>query len=143
MKLKVIKYKNYGRTMTGGEDADDWKHMFYWSFYELSNGNIINLHYTENWEKDKFIDDDYDYFYTKDELKKGEIISYEFWDAKANDVDAMSKEFFDWFESLPPYSDIKNPTRPSLEEEKCVKEFYKKHIMDKKDEKTDTIFINE
>ena len=143
MKLKVIKYKNYGRTMTGGEDADDWKHMFYWSFYELSNGNIINLHYTENWEKDKFIDDDYDYSYTKDELKNGEIISYEFGDAKADDVDAMSKEFFDWFESLPPYSDIKNPTRPSLEEEKCVKEFYEKHIMDKKDQKTDTILINE
>ena len=143
MELKVIKYKNYGRTMTGGEDADDWKHMFYWSFYELSNGHIINLHYTENWEKDKFIDDDYDYFYTKDELKTGEIISYEFGDAKANDVDAMSKEFFDWFESLPPYSDLKNPTRPSIEEEKCVKEFYKKHLMDKKDEKTDTIFINE
>ena len=55
----------------------------------------------------------------------------------------MSKEFFDWFESLPPYSDIKNPTRPSLEEEKCVKEFYEKHIMDKKDQKTDTILINE
>ena len=116
MKLKVIKYKNYGRTMTGGEDADDWKHMFYWSFYELSNGHIINLHYTENWEKDKFIDDDYYYSYTKDELKNGEIISYEFGDAKADDVDAMSKEFFDWFESLPPYSDIKNPTRPSIEE---------------------------
>jgi hypothetical protein len=24
--------------MTGGEDADDWKDMFYWSFYELNNG---------------------------------------------------------------------------------------------------------
>ena len=143
MALRIIKYKNYGRTMTGGEDADDWKHMFYWSFYELSNGHIVNLHYTENWEKNKFIDADYDYSYTKDELKNGEIISYEFGDAKADDVDAMSKEFFDWFESLPPYSDLKNPTRPSIEEEKCVKEFYKKHLMDKKDEKTDTIFINE
>ena len=139
MRLKVIKYKNYGRTMTGGEDADDWKHLFYWSFYELSNGNIINLHYTENWEKDKFIDDDYDYSYTKDELKNGEIISYEFGDAKANDVDAMSNEFFDWFESLPPYSDIKNRTRPSSEEEKCVKAFFEKNI--NKDQKTDTIII--
>ena len=143
MALRIIKYKNYGRTMTGGEDADDWKHMFYWSFYELSNGHIINLHYTENWEKNKFREDDYDYSYTKDELKNGEIISYEFGDAKADDVDAMSKEFFDWFESLPPFSDIKNPTRPSLEEEKCVKEFYEKYIMDKKGQKTDTILINE
>ena len=38
MVLKVIRYKNYGCTMTGGEDADDWKDMFYWSFYELNNG---------------------------------------------------------------------------------------------------------
>ena len=140
MELKVIKYKNYGRTMTGPADKEsDWENKFYWSFYELSNGNIINLHYTENWEKDKFIDDDYDYSYTKDELKNGEIISYEFGDAKADDIDAMSKEFFDWFESLPPFSDIKNPTRPSLEEEKCIKEFFKKNI--NKDQKTDTIII--
>ena len=131
--------------MTGPADREsDWENKFYWSFYELSNGHIINLHYTENWEKDKFIDDDYDYSYTKDELKNGETISYEFGDAKADDVDAMSKEFFDWFESLPPYNDVKTPIlHPSLEEEKCVKEFYKKHLMDKKDEKTDTIFINE
>ena len=144
MSLKVTRYKNYGCTMTADPDKDsDWENKFYWSFYELSNGHIINLHYIENWEKNKFIDDNYDYSYTEDELKNGEIISYEFGDAKADDIDAMSKEFFDWFESLPPYSDLKNPTRPSLEEEKCVKEFYKKHIMDKKDEKTDTIFINE
>ncbi len=144
MKLKVFKYKNYGQTMTS--DADDeshWENKFYWSFYELSNGNIINLQHIENWENNKFVDSEFDDSYTKYELKNGETISYKFGDAKANDIDAMSKEFFDWFESLPPYSDIKNPTRPSLEEEKCVKEFYEKHIMDKKDQKTDTILINE
>ena len=131
--------------MTGPADNEsDWENKFYWSFYELSNGNIINLHYTENWKKNKFVDADFDDSYTNYELKNGEIISYEFGDAKANDVDAMSKEFFDWFESLPPYNDVKTPTlHPSLEEEKCVKELYKKHLMDKKDEKTDTIFINE
>lgn len=129
--------------MTGPADKEiDWENKFHWSFYELNNGNIIILHYTENWEKDKFIDDEYDYYYAKNELKNGEIISYEFGDAKANDLDAMSKEFFDWFESLPPYSDIKNPTRPSLEEEKCVVEFYKKYIIDRKDQKTDTVIIS-
>ena len=144
MKLKVVKYKNYGQTMTSpAENESGWENKFYWSFYELSNGNIINLQYIENWENNKFVDADFDDSYTKYELKNGETISYEFGGAKADDIDAMSKEFFDWFESLPPYSDLKNPTRPSLEEEKCVKEFYKKHIMDKKDEKTDTIFINE
>ena len=40
----------------------------------------------------------------------------------------MSEEFFDWFESLPPYNEIKNPTRPSLVEEECIKVFFEKHI---------------
>ena len=138
MKLNVVRYKNYGSTMTSPpNNKSDWENKFYWSFYELSNGNIINLHYTENWRKNKFIDAEFSYYYTKDELKNGDIISYEFGDAKANDVDAMSEEFFNWFESLPAYHQVKNQTRPSLEEEKCVKVFFEKHI--KKDTKTDTI----
>ena len=119
------------------DNESDWENKFYWSFYELSNGKIINLHYTENCEKEKIIDVEFRYYYTKDEMKNGEIISYEFGNAKANDVNSMSKEFFDWFESVPPYDEIKNPTRPSLEEEKCVKSFFKKHI--EKNTKTDTI----
>ena len=140
MKLKVVRYKNYGCTMTGPADNEsDWENKFYWSFYELNNGNIICLHYTENWEKNKFIDADYDYSYTKDELKNGEIVAYEFGSAKANDINAMSEEFYDWFESLPPYHQVKNHTHPSLEEEKCIKTFFEKHI--EKDVKTDTITI--
>ena len=143
MKLKVVKYKNYGQTMTAPADNEsEWENKFYWSFYELSNGNIINLQYIENWENNKFVDADFDDSYTKYELKNGETRSYEFGDAKANDIDAMSKEFFDWFESSPPYNDIKRPVfRPSIEERKCVIEFYKKHIIDRKDQKTDTIVI--
>ena len=117
-------------------NKSDWENKFYWSFYELSNGNIINLHYTENWKENKFIDAEFSYYNTKDQLKNGEIISYEFGDAKANDIDAMSEEFFDWFESLPPYDEIENPTRPSLEEEICVKAFFEKHI--EKNTKTST-----
>ena len=118
------------------DNESDWENKFYWSFYELSNGNIINLHYTENWKKNKFIDAEFSYYNTKDQLKNGEIISYEFGDAKANDVNAMFEEFFGWFDSLPPYNEIENPTRPSLEEEKCVKAFFEKHI--EKDTKTST-----
>ena len=129
--------------MTGPADNEsEWENKFYWSFYELSNGNIINLHQIENWENNKFVDQDFDDSYTNYELKNGETISYEFGDAKANDAEAMSKEFFDWFESRPPYNDIKRPIlRPSIEERKCVIEFYKKHIIDRKDQKTDTIVI--
>ena len=126
--------------MTGPDDNDsDWENKFYWSFYELSNGNIINLHYTENWEKNKFVDAEYDYYYTNYELKSGETTSYEFGNAKANDANAMSEEFFDWFESLPPYHQVKNPTYPSLEEKKCIKTFFEKQI--EKYVKTDTITI--
>ena len=143
MKLKVIKYKNYGCTMTGPADNEsEWEIKFYWSFYELSNGNIINLQHIENWENNKFVDSEFDDSYTKYELKNGEIISYKFGDAKASDADAMSEEFFDWFESLPPYNDLKKPVfRPSIDEANCVIEFYKKNIVDKKDQKTDTIVI--
>ena len=143
MKLKVVKYKNYGCTMTGPADKkSDWENKFYWSFYELNNGNIICLEYTENWKKNKFIDADFDDSYTKYELKNGKTISYEFGDAKANDLDAMSKEFFDWLESSPPYNDIKRPNfRPTIEEAECVVEFYKKHIIDTKDQKTSTVHL--
>lgn len=72
-------------------------------------------------------------------MKNGDIISYEFGDAKANDGDAMSKEFFDWFESKPPYHDLKNPTYPTEDEIKCVEEFYKKYI--NKDQKTDAVSL--
>ena len=43
MELKVIKFKNYGRTMTGGEDADDWKHMFYKRLQRLLKSIIKRL----------------------------------------------------------------------------------------------------
>ena len=144
MKLKVIRYKNYGCTMTGPADEySDVENKFYWSFYELSNGNIINLLHTENWKNNKLVDADFDDSYTKYDLKNGETISYEFGDAKANDLDAMSKEFFDWFESTPPYNDIKKPIlRPSTDEANCVLEFYKKNIIDRKDQKTDTIIVS-
>ena len=37
MKLKVIKYKNYGCTMTGPADKEsEWENKFYWSFHELN-----------------------------------------------------------------------------------------------------------
>ena len=139
MKLKVVRYKNYGCTFTGPDEESDWENKFYWSFYELNNGKTICLRLTENLFKRKLVEPDFSYSYTKDELKNGKIVSYNFGNAKANDGNAMSKEFFDWFESLPPYHQVKNPTYPTLEEEKCIKAFFEKNI--NKDQKTDTIMI--
>ena len=141
MKLKVIRYKNYGCTMTGGGDSDSWEDKFYFSFYELNNGEIIELHLHENFQEGKLDFTDYSFSYTKQELKSGEIINYKFGKAKANDGNGMSKEFFDWFESCPPANDLKEHYALYADEEKCVKDFFLKHIELTKDIKTDTIEV--
>ena len=41
MSLKVIRYKHYGCTIDGGYETPDVKDLFYWSFFELNNGEII------------------------------------------------------------------------------------------------------
>ena len=41
MILKVVKYKNYGFVFRADEKKDNWEHKFYWSFYQLNNGEII------------------------------------------------------------------------------------------------------
>ena len=50
----------------------------------------------------------------------------------------MSKEFFDWFHFFPNREDVIDSFALYDEEEKCVKDFYLKHIEPKKDIKTDT-----
>ena len=68
---------------------------------------------------------------------------YKFGNAKANDEYAMANEFYKWFDSSPPTlwrNQIAN-FAPYDEEEKCVKDFYLKHIDPKKGIKTDTIEV--
>ena len=141
MNLKVLRYKNYGCTFGSGKEEDDFKHNFYWSFYELNNAEIIVLNHTENMKNDKLIDNEFSCTYGRSELKSGEVCKYEFGNAKPDDANAMSKEFFDYFESNPPVKDLKILKYPTKQEENCVTEFYKKYIMDKKDKKTETINI--
>ena len=141
MVLKVIRYKNYGCTMTGGGDSESWEDKFYFSFYELNNGEIIELFLHENFQEGKLDFTDYNFSYTKQVLKSGEIINYKFGNAKANDGNGMSKEFFEWFESCPPANDLKENFTLYDAEEKCVKEFFLKHIEPNKEIKTDTIEV--
>ena len=140
MTLRVLRFKNYGCTMTGPDDStSDWENKFYWSFYELSNGNIIYLQYTQILKKNKFINDEFDFYYTNYELNNGKKISYKFGYAKGDDLNSMSKEFFQWFESKPPYRQIKDAKYPSKEEEKCIRDFFLKHVEINK--KTNTIYL--
>ena len=75
MKLKVVRYKNYGCTFSGPDEESDWENKFYWSFYELNNGKTICLHLTENLFKGKLMEPDFSYFYTKCEMKNGKVFS--------------------------------------------------------------------
>jgi hypothetical protein len=133
MTLKVIRYKNYGCQMT----SEDNKDKFYFSFYELSNGKIIELMLFQA-DNEGVIIDQYEFSYTKIKLKSGEIRNYKFGNSKASDVEGMSKEFFKWFDSSPPAVDVVNWFTLYDEEEKCVKDFYIENVEPIKHIKTDT-----
>ena len=136
MFLKVIRYKNYGCQLESEDDKD----KFYFSFFELNNGEIIELMLFQSDDED-ISTAQCDLYYTKFKLKNGEVIDYNFGNAKANNENEMSKEFFDWFDSCPPAKDVINNTIPNKNEEKCVKDFYLKQIDPTKDVKTDTIEV--
>ena len=133
MNLKVIRYKNYGCQMTSEDDKD----KFYFSFYELSNGEIIELMLFQADNEDVIIDQ-YEFSYTKMKLKSGKVREYKFGKAKADDNYGMADEFFKWFDSYPPGVDVIDSFALYDEEEKCVKDFYLKHIEPSKGVKTDT-----
>ena len=133
MTLKVIRYKNYGCQMTSEDDKD----KFYFSFFELNNGEIIELMLFQSDDED-ISTAQCDLYYTKFKLKNGEVIDYNFGNAKANDEYGMSEEFFKWFDSYPPGVDVIDSFVLYDEEEKCVKDFYLKHIEPIKHIKTDT-----
>ena len=118
--------------------SKDNKDKFYFSFYELSNGKIIELMLFQG-DNEGVIIDQYEFSYTKIKLKSGEIRNYKFGNSKASDVEGMSKEFFKWFDSSPPAVDVINWFTLSDEEEKCVKDFYIENVEPIKHKKTDAI----
>ena len=65
--LKVIKYKNHGICLRGGE-KEEHHHKFLFSFFELNNKKVVSLMIVENWYKKKLISDEYNCCYTKHEL---------------------------------------------------------------------------
>ena len=71
MSLKVVRYKNYGCMIESGESKDPYDNRFFWCFFELSNGKIIDLQLVENLKNKKIRDIDYDFSYAKEELKTG------------------------------------------------------------------------
>ena len=139
MSLKVVRYKNYGCMIESGESKDPYDNRFFWCFFELSNGKIIDLQLVENLKNKKIRDIDYDFSYAKEELKTGKIHKYKFGNAKPNTRD-FSNEFFDWFDNLSPIKDLKdNREWPTKEEEKCIKEFFDKNILKSRELQTNIV----
>ena len=51
MSLRIVRYRNYGKAMQAEPNKNNIiTHNFYWCFFELSNGAIIDVHYTENYD---------------------------------------------------------------------------------------------
>ena len=141
MKLQIIKYKNYGCTISIGNPTDLYYTKHYYSFYELNNGKIIFLVNLALYEKNKLVDFNYTFDYTKEELKSGEFFNYNFGEAKGDNEKQMNKEFFDYFNAIPMEDELKKYCAITNTEEKCVKDFYLKYIEPTKDIKTDTLNI--
>ena len=117
-----------------------YDNKFFWSFFELSNGKIIDLQFVENLTNGKVKSIDYFFGYAKSELKTGEIIEYKFGNSRPNTRE-FSNEFFDWFDATPPVKDCKELIWPTKEEEKCVKDFFDKNILKIKEVPTKIINV--
>jgi len=130
MKLDVVRYRNYGCTFSGDDEAAEFQNKFYWSFFELNNGEVYVLHFIELWKNKKQIEHEIQISYADSELKDGGIIKYEF-----------EQEFFDWFEACPPVKDLKELTWPNKKIIECIEEFFYREIFNTRTIGTDVIYV--
>ena len=115
MSLKIIRYKHYGGVMT----TDGEPTIIYWSFFELSNGKVIETQYFDynngNWN------DLYSYY---------------------TDCYTFGEEFFDWWDRYmaDDYDREKMP-KINKDEEELIELFWYKNIEKKREIKTDIILL--
>ena len=133
--------------MMESEESDDpYDNRFFWCFFELNNGKIIDLFLAENYKNKKIKDIGYEFYYPKEELKTGKVHEYKFGNANPN-TGEFSNEFFNWFDNCSPIKNLKknkklhifNGGGPTKEEIKCVKSFYDKTILKTRNIATNTI----
>ena len=129
--MHVVKYKNYGCTFSGDDEADEFQNKFYWSFFELNNGVVYVLHFIELLKEKKRIDYDIEISYADSELKCGRVIKYNF-----------NQDFFDWFNARPPVKDSAPLVSLDEKEIKCVKNFFYEKILDSVAKETDVISVS-
>jgi len=119
MDLKVSRYINYGCTMTGGEE-NSYSQRFLFSFFELNNKEIINVMLVENWDKNTMTNYQLDCYNVTNSYKFGQ-------------------EWGNWWKST--FDDETKSKWAKEDEDKCVKKFYKKHILNTRDIKTDILLV--
>ena len=126
MKLKVIRHHNYPKALeTEPEGNKKPSELFYFCFFELSNGRKICIHTYKSYNK-KLDVYNWNTFMTVN--KDGEDVDLgEYSDSYANDYE-FGEDFFDWYDRS-----LKIPAQtvneyPTNEEYKCVIDYYEKKI---------------
>jgi len=125
MDLKIVRYRNYGMAMQAERNKNNIiTQKFYWCFFELTNGAIIDINYTENYDEDD-----------------GKDLGSDYWATYAEDY-TFDLTFPEWFEGT-----FKRPKdtpnyRVTDKEFDLVKEFYVKNIYEVRDKKTDAVDLN-
>ena len=128
MAIKVIRYKHYGKFK--GEYIQRYENLnMYWSFYELSNGNIIEFYLREQWWRDEFVKIDQEYTCALTLSKSGKVIrEYKF-----------GMDISDWVSVGLEDSDI----RPAnIEEVRCINNFFYRHVYEKREQESDVVVVS-
>lgn len=88
-------------------DRDEYTNNFYFSFFELNNGKIIGVMFTENLKRNKLTSTEFGCYYSVD---------YKF-----------GEDFISWWNRQPSGIDD-NLEDPTKEEEELIEKFFREHI---------------
>ena len=126
MLLLVNKFHNYSKALESETERDEKpSELFYFCFFELSNGRKICFQTYKTYDK-KIDVYEWNTFMTVN--KDGEDLDLgEYSYSYANDY-VFGEDFSDWFErslKIPAHSVTEHPTD---QESKCVIEYYEKNI---------------
>ena len=121
MGLSIVRYRNYGKAMEAEPNKNNIvTQNFYWCFFELSNGAIIDINYTENYDDN------------------GKDLGADYWVGYTEDY-SFDLTFLEWFEGTFKRPKDKPIYKVTDEEYNLVLNYYKEKIYPVKDK----LFIKE
>ena len=128
MALSVKKYHNYPKALVAETEQNEKpSDLFYFCFFELSNGRKLCIHTYKSYNEKTDI---YKWNTFMTANKKGEDLNLgEYSDSYADDY-KFGEDFYDYFERT--HTPAHNITEyPTDEEYKCVIDYYEKYIKPK------------